>query len=367
LLNGYFADLMFVVAAAVCWRFRKGWGRPVLFGLAFYAVTLFPALGLFNSQFLTKWRVSDHLQYLPIMAPIALAAGGLAAALPKIIFKGLGVAIILTLALLTTYRAAVFASEENLFHDTLAKNPAAWGAHNDWGVILASRGNYEEAEKEFREALKCKPDYADAESNLGEVLLTEGKTGEAGSLFAAALSTKPENAATQLRYAGFLSKLGQTPQAAYHQRMAIEFSPRPETKTRLDYANMLHRLGDFGGAEEQFRKALSVDPNSVEALNNLAWMLATAPEAKFRNGAEAVKLAERAEQFPSPKGMCVPGTLAAAYAEAGRYLEAVSTAQKAVEDEMDHDQMQFARINSQLLNYYQDKKPFHESPPNPNQ
>ena len=40
-------------------------------------MTLFPALGFFDSQFLTLWQVSDHLQYLPLVAPVALAIGGL--------------------------------------------------------------------------------------------------------------------------------------------------------------------------------------------------------------------------------------------------------------------------------------------------
>ena len=38
-------------------------------------LALFPALGLFDSQFLTRWQVSDHLQYLPLIAPVAFATG----------------------------------------------------------------------------------------------------------------------------------------------------------------------------------------------------------------------------------------------------------------------------------------------------
>ena len=69
-------------------------------------------------------------------------------------------------------------------------------------------------------------------------------------------------------------------------------------------------------------------PNWPEALNNLAWLLSTHPSAEFRNGAEAVSLAERACQLTGRTNFWMLSTLAAAYAEAGRYPEAVSTQRK---------------------------------------
>ena len=67
----------------------------------------------------------------------------------------------------------------------------------------------------------------------------------------------------------------------------------------------------------------------AEALNNLAWVLATSPKAELRNGAEAVRLAERACELTHYGEPLFIGTLAAAYAEAGRFPEAVTTAEKA--------------------------------------
>ena len=79
-----------------------------------------------------------------------------------------------------------------------------------------------------------------------------------------------------------------------------------------------------------YRSALSLVPNLPKALNNLAWILATHPDLEVRNGAEAVKFAERLcelSKHQSPVGL---DTLATAYAEAGRFSDAVSTAQKAI-------------------------------------
>ena len=70
---------------------------------------------------------------------------------------------------------------------------------------------------------------------------------------------------------------------------------------------------------------------AVIALGNLAWVLATAPEADIRNGAKAVALAERAVHLPGGENPMVLRTLAAAYAESGRFAEAAQTAERAVE------------------------------------
>ena len=67
----------------------------------------------------------------------------------------------------------------------------------------------------------------------------------------------------------------------------------------------------------------------VEALNNLAWLLAAHPSDALRNGAEAVRLAERACELSEHREPVMLGTLAAAYAEAGRFGDAVKTAEKA--------------------------------------
>ena len=82
-------------------------------------------------------------------------------------------------------------------------------------------------------------------------------------------------------------------------------------------------------AMECFRKALKAQPDWPETLNNLAWILASNPDSTQRNGAEAVTLAERACKLTDYKEPLLVGTLAAAYAEAGRFPEAVIAAEKA--------------------------------------
>jgi hypothetical protein len=72
-------------------------------------------------------------------------------------------------------------------------------------------------------------------------------------------------------------------------------------------------------------------PANPSVLNSVAWVLATCPESSVRNGPQAVELAEQARRLPSGENSAVLGTLAAAYAEAGRFPEAIATAQRALE------------------------------------
>jgi peptidoglycan/LPS O-acetylase OafA/YrhL len=101
-------------------------------------------------------------------------------------------------------------------------------------------------------------------------------------------------------------------------------------------------------------------PLSPEACNNLAWSLATSSDAKSRDGIRAVKLAEDACQRTSYQKTMLVGTLAAAYAEAGRFNEAVSTAQTACALAVTHGETNLLSRNKELLELYQNHQPYHE-------
>ena len=352
----YLPALLIGAVFLLCWRFRRGWGRPVLLGLGVFAVTLFPALGFFDSQFLTRWQVSDHLQYLPMIAPLALAVAGLAVLLPGRFFQGAAAVVILVLTVLTFERAEIFADAEILYRDTLAKNPGAWAARNDFGVILAAT-NLPAAIEQFTASLKSNPDNPDAHANLAQALALQGKFDQAEPEFRKALALKPLDAQVHRNFAVTLGQSGKQPEAVSHLQTAL--SIKPDLPTQLELAQMFFQASDLREAETQYRQALRLDPDCLEALNNLGWLLATASDDKLRDGAEAVHLAERAQRLPPAKGMCVAGTLAAAYAEAGRFSEAVATAEKAVRDETAAGETRFADLNRQLLTVYRAGKPWH--------
>ncbi len=356
--------LILCLGLALAWRFRQKWGQPVLLGLGCFIVTLFPCLGFFDSQFMTMWQVSDHLQYLALIAPVTLVIAGFAALMNARIFKYAGAVLILTVAILTCQRAQVFTTEESLYRDTLAKNPAAADAHNDLGVILAKRQDYAGATTHFLAALQSDPDNAGAHSNLGQALALKGQFAEAEPHFLAAIRLVPGDPLAHKRFAQALRQQRRISEAVLQLRLALCLSPTPDIQTRLDLAQIFFQTGNARPAVAEYRRVLSLNPDLPEPLNNLAWLLATAADDTVRNGAEAVQYADHACHLTSFKQSRMISTLAAAYAEAGRFSEAVSMAEMAIQMQTANGETQLAAINGQLLALYRAGMAYHEKPAN---
>jgi tetratricopeptide (TPR) repeat protein len=125
-------------------------------------------------------------------------------------------------------------------------------------------------------------------------------------------------------------------------------------------AEVLQHLGRPREAVSHLREVVRTNPDAVEALNNLAWALASSNDPEIRNGAEAVRLAKRACQITEYRATVLIGTLAAAYAEAGRFEEAVATAQKACALASKAKDQTLLKRNQELLELYRAGQPYHE-------
>ncbi len=133
------------------------------------------------------------------------------------------------------------------------------------------------------------------------------------------------------------------------------------SKKELELAEVFTAKHEYADAIGHYQSALNYDANSADALNNAAWLLATAPDPRFRDGKTAVELASRACELTDYKQPFFIGTLAAACAEAGRFDEAVANAQKARSLALSRGQMEIAGRDEQLLELYQAGQPFHET------
>ena len=120
------------------------------------------------------------------------------------------------------------------------------------------------------------------------------------------------------------------------------------------------RQGRVHEAIVQIQKALEFRPRNIEALNNLAWVFATSPEASLRNGARAVELAERADQLSGGRNPAIIGTLAAAYAEAGRFPEAIAAAQRSLQLASVRNDLVRVTALQNRLDHYQAGLPFRD-------
>jgi tetratricopeptide (TPR) repeat protein len=161
-------------------------------------------------------------------------------------------------------------------------------AWNDYGAALGRLGRLEEATNCFVRALRLKPDFTNAQSNLSNAL----------------------------------ARLQGPPDSPAH--------PAVSARSLYAQARVLYQEGRTREALQQLLQAIRLQPDWAEAQNDAAWLLATANDATVRNGREAVRLAESANELTGRNQPNVLGTLAAAYAEAGRFNEACATAERAL-------------------------------------
>ena len=202
-------------------------------------------------------------------------------------------------------------------------------AWNDWANALRQSGRADEALARYRRAIEVKPDYAEAHNNLGLLLSERGQRAEAAEHFQKALEINSHYVQAHNNLGVLLMKQGRLPDAMAHFRAAIALDPAFD----LPHANLgriLSQQGQNAAATVELRAFLHFQPDQPQVLGWLAWILATAPEELVRSGEEAVALAQKAVQLTSHRDAGALNTLAAAYAETGRYEEAVRTGQQAL-------------------------------------
>ncbi len=196
------------------------------------------------------------------------------------------------------------------------------------GNSLLNQGRVDEAVEHFQKALALQPESATFHFALGNVLCRERRMDEAIIQYQKALEIKPDFAEAHNNLAYSLLQIGRVNEAITHFQRALEIQQSYEAYYNLGCAFRQKRMA--AEAMAYFQKAIGLQPRFIPALKNLAWMLATWPEPSVRNGGKAVALAEQANQFSKNKDPLVLRTLAAAYAEAGRFPEAVATAKQAL-------------------------------------
>jgi tetratricopeptide (TPR) repeat protein len=235
-------------------------------------------------------------------------------------------------------------------------------AHNNLAVTLAGRGEVDLALAHYRKALAIKPDYAVAHFNLANTLAGRGRADLAVAHYREAVNIQRDYTEAHANLANALLALGRREEAIEHLRRVVELSPAA-AMPRNDLGIVLAVQGRFDETLTQFRQALQIQPDCVEARTNLAWLRATCPKAALRNGREAIEHARRADQLCGGQRADVLGTLAAAYAEAGRFPEALAAARKALDLATRQKSPASADVLRKQIALYEAGKPFHEALP----
>ena len=231
----------------------------------------------------------------------------------------------------TDIAAGNYAAAEQRLRPLAEARPENPGYRLVLAGLLCERGAQADAVKLYEEALALQPERALTYYYLGTTLGELQRYGEAEKYLREAVRRIPDYAGAR-RFLGLaLAQQGKLDAALIEYRTALQLSPR-DAKTRGSLVSLLTALGRHAEAADSLREGMRQDPGNAALANNLAWQLATSPDANVRDGPAAAQLAEQVCRAAGPQVTADQlDTLAAAYACAGRFEDAVRTAQQAID------------------------------------
>jgi tetratricopeptide (TPR) repeat protein len=223
--------------------------------------------------------------------------------------------------------------------------------------VHQQKGDLDAARADVDEALKDRPGSTDALAMRAILAVGSGDYSQAISDFDKLAKIAPKNEQLQIQL-GMLHALNKQPRKAierYSEALAIKPNEFAALRGRADsYLN----VGKHAEAIVDYEAALKLKPTDSGVLNNLAWVLATSPEDKVRDGKRSVELGSKAAKETEYKQAHILSTLAAGYAEAGDFDKAIEWSKKAVEVGSE-DTETTSQLKKELTSY-EEKKPWRE-------
>jgi cytochrome c-type biogenesis protein CcmH/NrfG len=271
--------------------------------------------------------IFEHRNYLPSMFFILI----LVASVYRFInSKWIGGILLCAVAIIfsgwTYQRNMVWSDDVKLWKDCATKSPQKYRQHYSLGVVLARKGNLDDAIKHYRTALKIKADHAKAYYGLGNAL----------------------------------ARKGDAEAAIYNYRQALRINPG-YFEAYYNIGQILLNQGKIDQAINYYKKSLNINREMTPALYNLSWIYATCSSKKYRNGVKAVNLAEKLCMLTEYQQPLALDALAAAYAETERFDKAVATVQKALKLALQLGPKELALGLKKRLNLYQTGQPYRQS------
>jgi len=297
------------VALLVFWM-RRTTSRPVVFGLAWFAIALLPTSIFPLAEVANEHRI--FFAYIGLVLAVVCWAVEYVRDVSDDTVAGIAVVILIAHAAGTHARNETWKTEASLWADVVQKSPGNGRAWMNFGLTQMGKGDYLGAKNSFDRAATFVPNYSVLEINEGIDVAALGDQVEAERHFRRALSLNPD-ANSHFFYARWLVQQGRAPEAIPHVRDALRISPalsdarwlllrlaaaidspdlaalqaetlaiNPDDRTLATYASYdaAFKAGvqaierkEWLVAARANREALRFDPQSVDAKQNLAWSL----------------------------------------------------------------------------------------------
>lgn len=299
--------------------------RPWLaVGWFWYLGTALPIIGLVQ---VGEQAMADRYTYLPLIGPVVAVVWTAAETFSrrsagKVCLTATAILILAGLALLSERQLQFWRNTITLFAHNLAVTPNNSAAEFTLGLGFEHAGDTNRALVCFRTAKMIEPRDFQNRRSLAGLLTQQGHFAAAAAEYASLLAAEPSDYLDHCGLADLLAAQNRTDEAV-----------------------------------AELNETLRLNPDCTEALNNLAWTLATSPRAELRDGPRAVTLARHACELTQFRQTIFIGTLAAAYAEAGKFDDAIATAQRACEAAQRNGETNLLRKNQALLELYRAHKP----------
>ena len=295
-------------------RYPRFWRGSIVAALCF----VFAALGMLTIRQIGVWQTPERfwnyvVEHAPVKNPLA--------------YNNLGNAVA---------RAGRLGEAIAAYEQALAVMPNDVDALNNLGIVYARSGDVDGAIAQYKRALAYAPDYARAHYNLANAYRTKGLLEEAVAEYEKALSIDPGYAQARDNLAEVAAQKRIQDQKIRDYESSLAANPA-DAVLHNKLGDLYIRKGMVGEGIAQLKRAIALRPDYALAYNYLAWIYATSLQASRRNGKEAVALAGRACELTGFQNPDFLDTLAAAYAEAGDFAQAVSCQEKAISLGKDKD------------------------------
>jgi Tfp pilus assembly protein PilF len=320
--------VVFIAITVWVLRIRKKYPFGAI-GWLWYIITLVPVIGIVQ---VGVQAMADRYTYIPLIGIFIMIAWGVELfvnkrpSLKPVVLVGMSI-ILAGCLYLTRIQIYRWKDSVTLFTHTLSVTENNWIAHGALGWGYFDRHEYDKAQLHLSSAIQSKPDNEVLRVKLGSIFSEQGNTGG----------------------------------AIMEYQKALRINPRSFTA----YSCLGKLYGQQDHPEKMlscYREALAILPNDRKTKNLIAWTLSTHPDEMIRNGPEALELCEKLDflEKPDAEYFCV---LAAAYAEVGRFEEAISTAEKALEKDQKKKDNELREKILDCLKHYRQRQPYRDALP----